>query len=214
MEIILITRESKKIPEYDYDKFNTKRYEYKIYGDVDIFQIQRVVQELMDKMTVNLPDNVKLQISLENTANNRINETMLVNKYDIVLKISDWVSLFIDYYDMDIEDITFKLLAVEIPSGAGRVNRIITVDCKRSIINVQNSDTICLARAIVVSLSANNIEKLQNIFKNNLTESKLRQINKTQQNKLQLNDGIISHNELDYAKKAENYKKNSSYSFA
>jgi len=44
-------------------------------------------------------------------------------------------TVFIDYYDMKMEDITFKLLSVEIPTGIGRVNKIITVDSKRSIIS-------------------------------------------------------------------------------
>jgi len=66
---------------------------------------------------------------------------------------------------------------------------------------------ICLARAIVVSLAANSIDKLQNIFKNNLTESKLRQINQTQQNKSQLNNGIISRSELYYVKKDRELQK-------
>ena len=49
--------------------------------------------------------------------------------------LADWVNLFVDYYDMNIEDLTFVLLAIDIPEGAGkRVNSIITVDSKRSII--------------------------------------------------------------------------------
>ena len=61
---------------------------------------------------------------------------------------------------------TFKLLAIELPTGAGRVNRIITAESKRSIIQVGNDDTICLARAVVVGAcgelprhSSNNIQK-------------------------------------------------------
>jgi len=60
---------------------------------------------------------------------------------------------------MEIEDITFKLMAIEIPTGAGRVNSIITIDSKRSIIRVKNTDTICLARSIVVALGVHNQEK-------------------------------------------------------
>ena len=52
----------------------------------------------------------------------------------MILKLTDWVILFIDYYDMKPEDITFKLLTIEIPTGKGRINKIITVDSKRSII--------------------------------------------------------------------------------
>jgi len=105
-----------------------------------------VLQDLIDKMTSDLPENVKLQISLENDRNDRISQTKLLNKADIISKLADWVILFIDYYDMKPEDLTFKLLNIQIPTGSGkRVNRIITVDSKRSIIQIRNKDTLCLA---------------------------------------------------------------------
>ena len=89
-------------------------------------------------MTSGLPENVKLQISLENDRNDRISQTKLLNKADMILKLSDWVILFIDYYDMKPEDLSFKLLNIHIPTGSGkRVNRIITVDSKRSIIQIR-----------------------------------------------------------------------------
>ena len=94
-----------------------------------------------------------------------------MSKHEVIKKAVEWVNLFIDYYDMKMEGITFKLLSVEIPTG-GRVNKTITADSKRSIIQNRNKDTICLARAIAVGLAANTREKLRDrpIFKNNLTE--------------------------------------------
>ena len=59
-----------------------------------------VLQELIDKMTSGLPGNVKLQISLENDRNDRISQTKLLNKADMISKLADWVILFIDYYDI------------------------------------------------------------------------------------------------------------------
>jgi hypothetical protein len=84
-----------------------------------------------------------------------VNQTKLLSKQDTIYRLSDWVNVFIDYYDMEIEDITFKLMAIEIPAGAGRVNKIITTESKRSLISVgtkdvKNNDTMCLARSIVV----------------------------------------------------------------
>ena len=98
---------------------------------------------------------------------------------------------FIDYYDMKPEDLTFKLLNIQIPTGSGRVNRIITVDSKCSIIQIRNKDTLCLARAIVVGLAVHNREKLQDIFKNNIADNELKEINKTRQSKSRIYDGII-----------------------
>jgi len=76
-------------------------------------------------------------------------------KHEVIEKAVEWVNLFIDYYDMKMEVITFKLLSVEIPTG-GEVNKIITADSKRSTIQIRNKDMICLARAIAVGLAVNN----------------------------------------------------------
>jgi len=69
-----------KTREYKFDKFNSTRSHWKIYGDVDIFQIRAVIEELISRITEGLPDNVKLQISLENDENDKVNHTKLLNK--------------------------------------------------------------------------------------------------------------------------------------
>jgi len=117
--------------------------------------MHKVIGELIDKMAAGLPENVKLQIILESNRNDRVSHTKLLSKAEMILKLTDWVNLFIDYYEMKPEDITFKLLTIEIPVGKGRrVNKIITVDSKRSIIQITNKDTICLARALIICLAA------------------------------------------------------------
>ena len=157
-----------------------------------------MIEELIRKMTEGLSGNVKLQIILENDKNDQVNQTGLLNKADMIAKLVDWVILFIDYHDMDIEDITIKLLKIKIPQGAGRVNRIITVGSKRSIIQIKNKDTICLARAIVVGLAVNHKEKLQTTFKNNLTEDEMKETNKGRKDSSLINEGIVSENEKSY----------------
>jgi len=79
-----------------------------------------------------------------------------------------------------------------------RVNKIITLDGKRSINQIRNKDTICLARAIAAGLAVNNREKLGDIFRNNLTEDDLKQINKTKETKSQINEDILFDNEKKY----------------
>jgi len=159
-----------KIHEYKIEKFNTTRSDWKIFGHVDIFKIHDVIQELIARMTDGLTDNVKVQIILENDHNDMVSQTKLLNKIDMIEKLFNWVSLFIDYHDMEIEDITFKLLKIEIPEGAGkRVKRIITVRGKRSIIEIVNRDKLCLARAIVVGLASLAREHLENILKDKVT---------------------------------------------
>ena len=124
----------------------------------------------------------------------------------MIEKLFDWVSLFINYQDMEIEDITFKLLKIEIPEGEGRVNRIITVRGKHSIIEIVNSDTLCLARAIVVGLASRAREHLESILKDKVTKSEMIQINKEKQNKSQINQGVISNNEVKYIKKGGSFR--------
>ena len=71
-------------------------------------------------MAAVLPENMKLQITLENNRNDRVNQTKLLSKAEMILKLTDWVILFIDYHDMKMEDITFKLLKIEIHTGTGK----------------------------------------------------------------------------------------------
>jgi len=40
-------------------------------------------------MTTGLPDNAKLQISLENDKNNKVNQTKLLNVTDMIAKLAD-----------------------------------------------------------------------------------------------------------------------------
>jgi len=58
----------------------------------------------------------------------------------MIAKFADLFILFIDYNDIERENITIKLLKIEIRTGSGRVNNIITVDRKRSIIRIRNKD--------------------------------------------------------------------------
>ena len=70
-------------------------------------------------MAAGLPENVKYQITSENNRNDRVNQTKLISKAEMILKLTDWIILFIDYHDMKMENITFKLLKIEIPTGTG-----------------------------------------------------------------------------------------------
>ena len=78
-----------KIREYKFDKFNSTRSHWKIHGDVNIFQIHTVIEELIRKMTEGLSDNVKLQVILENDKNDQVNQTGLLNKADMIAKLVD-----------------------------------------------------------------------------------------------------------------------------
>jgi len=70
---------------------------------------------------------------------------------------------------MELENITFKLSAIELRTGAGRANTVVTTDSKRSIIHVEHNDTVFLVRAILVGLAVNHRNKIQTVFANNVT---------------------------------------------
>jgi hypothetical protein len=49
-----------------------------------------------------------------------------LSKQDMIDSLFEWVDLFIEYKDYDIEDVVFKLLLIQIPTGAGgRRNAIV-----------------------------------------------------------------------------------------
>jgi len=186
-----------KINTYYNEMFKTERSDWKIVGSIDIFRMNNVIAELVHKMTENQPKNVKLQVCLSNVKNDKVVQTKLLDKQEIVNKLAEWVNLFIDYHDMDIEDITFKLMAIEVPAGAGkRVNAIVDAQSKRSIIRVVNYDSKCLARSIVVALAKKHKEKLQETLIGKLVESEIKEINNRRQNKTQINEGFIADNEV------------------
>jgi hypothetical protein len=98
---------------------------------------------------------------------------------------------------MEIGDINFRLMSIQVPAAAGRrVNAIIDVSSKRSIIQVRNYDSICLARSIVVALAKKHKEKLQEILKQKLEDNEIEAINFKKQHQSQINDGILIDSEI------------------
>ena len=150
------------------------------------------------KITEGYPDNVLLQIILKNKRDGNEPDTKLLPKSKINDMLTNWVNYLIDYKDIDIEDVIFKVIAIKIPCGTGRKNNtIINLDVKRCIIQIKNNDTICLARAIVVALSLHK-EELQKVFKDKLAPYEIKEINRKKQIETQIHKGIISDNEIKY----------------
>jgi hypothetical protein len=59
------TYKIEKTYEYYYEKYKTKRSEWKVFDDIDIFQVHDVISKLVNRMTEGLPDNVKLKVTVE-----------------------------------------------------------------------------------------------------------------------------------------------------
>ena len=189
--------EIRKISEYYNTKYKTTVSNWKIFGYINFMNIQIAMQDLVTKVCERLPSNAKIQISLKIANSDRQPHTPLLSREDIANLLSNWVNFFLDYYDIDIEDVTFKLTAIEVPEGAGRPNSIITLDNKSSITRINNNDSLCFMRALLVSLSYNKA-KLEETFKGKLTEAEIRQINCRKKEQTRINEGIFSVNEVKY----------------
>ena len=148
-----------------------------------MFNMHDTMKVLIQRMTEQIPANSKIQVSLKTTNNDSQPHTELLNRHQVNDILAEWVNYFIDYKDLHIEDITFKLTAIELPTGSGRkVNAIINLDDKRSISQINNKDNLCLVRAIIVGLSYNVCE-LQNVFKGKLTLEEVNKIDFRKQSK-------------------------------
>ena len=86
--------------------------------------------------------------------------------------------MFIQYDSTNFEDIIFMLTQIELPyeTDKGNIRPIINIANKRCIIEVNNKDTLCLARSIAICLSKLP-NKLTEIFQNNLTQDDINLIN-------------------------------------
>ena len=94
-----------------------------------------------------------------------------------------------------INDITFFIDFIPIHLGKGRrANKITNPKSNRSIIQISENNTTCLGSAILVGLSKHN---QFDIFKGNLSEEKIKSLNKYRKNgATKLNEGIASQSEI------------------
>ena len=129
-------------------------------------------------------------------------QTKLMDAVDAAELLAEWTAHFMEYQDVDIRDITFKLLQIDMPSGGtlSRRNEIIKADKSRCITQIVNEDTLCLTRAILVGISSYSQEKLEEIFKDNLTKNEIDGINykRRKENYTKINEGIFSNIEVKY----------------
>src|SRR5271156_1547031 len=64
-----------KLTDRYVDKFKTREARWKIEGDVDLFSINKLLRELIAKMTENVNPNSKVQISMTDKDSNRYYQT-------------------------------------------------------------------------------------------------------------------------------------------
>src|SRR5580692_5591923 len=192
-----------KTKTYYNEMYNTESSIWKICGNVSLFNVNRAIHQLVSQMMSNTPQNSRIMISMraENLGDGAT-QSQLLSRSEMEHFATEWVNYFMEYKDLDIEDVEFKLLVIDVPAGAGkRVNAIIDPEKKRSIIQIENHDTICLMRSILVGLTFHK-EKLSLIFKNNLTDAEVAGINYKRRrcNYTRINEGIFTDLEIAYIK--------------
>jgi len=85
-----------KVREYYNQKYKTNKSEWKFHRNIDIFRLQNVLSELVNRIRGHLQENTKLQVSLENSKNDKVSQTKLLSKHEVVNKLAEWVNFFID----------------------------------------------------------------------------------------------------------------------
>lgn len=193
-----------RVLEYRSTKFNAGRSDWKIRGDVSMNNLDMAIKDLIDMMTQNEPENVLIQLSIRFPHTDKQPHTTLLSKQEAIDLLYDWISFTVEYREVKISDATITLLKIYVPTGGTRNNKIVNKSETRSIVSIQNVDTLCCVKSILVCLAYNHLEKLQLIFKNNLTENEINQINykRQQQNYTNIHNGTFSTNELTYIRQA------------
>ena len=193
------TFEIEKISEYYSTKYKTSVSTWRVNGSVNLFNIHQVIVELINKMMQKLPENSKIQIGIK-TPSDKEPHTKLLSKHKIIDIVTEWVNYFMDYKDMNIHDLIFKLTAVEIPQGGKKPNSIINLDNKRSIIQISNNDKLCLVRSILVGLSFH-MDQLIKTFKGKLNDDEIKKINRGRKgDATKINEGSFTEMEVTYLK--------------
>ena len=173
-----------KVIEYRSTKFNADRSDWRISGDVSMNNLDLALKDLISKMTQGMPENVRIQLSIRFPHSDKHPHTSLLSKQEAIEQLYDWISYTVEYREVQISDATITLLKIYVPLGSGRNNKIVNKSETRSIVQIQNDDTLCCVKSILVSLAYNYLETLQLIFKNQLTEKEINQtVNKKSDDK-------------------------------
>ena len=185
-------------------KFKTTKSAWKIIGDVDLNNLNEAIATLVYTVLQGANPNSRVNFQLMVDGEKDQPQTRLMDAVDAAELLSEWTAHFMEYQDVDIRSITFKLLQIDMPNGGTLTHRneIIKADKSRCITQIVNEDTLCLTRAILVCLKSYNQAKLEEIFKDNLMKDEINGINYKRQKTryTQINEGIFSANELKYFK--------------
>src|SRR5271170_1812653 len=190
-----------KLTDHYVDKFKTREARWMIEGDISLFSINDALKSLITKMTEDVKPNSKVQIAMTDIESNRYYRTNFFGNDELEDELLQIFDMFTEYPDFNINNIIFQSFSIDLPSGAGgRANRIIDTANSRCILRIKNNDSLCLVKSIIAGLSITNIDKLREVFKDNLSKEEIDKLNFGKKIKSKINDGIFSTNELTYIK--------------
>ena len=168
-------------------------YKVYVYGPVDPVA---VFQKVID-LTINyrrLVDGDKIRIIVSHPSWARPSSTKLIsitNDDQFLYTLLKAVLEYAEYKEVPLSEVTIEVQSTKIPRGQGRHIKITKDNTgrKRCIITVKNTDTICLARAIVTAhANLNKDQWTKSQIKNGFNDSRLLQ--KTEALKLHEDAGV------------------------
>jgi len=191
-----------KMMEYESAKVHARRTNWVFSGDVTMTNLDLALRDLINQMTIGEPENVRVQLSIRFLHSDKQPHTKLISKQDAIDQLYDWISYIVEYREVHISDAIITLLKIEVPTGAGfhKSGKIVNKNELRSVIQIRNDDTLCCGKSILVCLAVNFEENVQLLFKNRLNKDEIERINKERRSATNIQNGIISDNEITYLK--------------
>ena len=155
-EIVKIFSKSNKKFQSFFDTFKVKIINPRAIIDIDILLLEIGLKVIKEK---GLQNGDKIRWILNHPSWQKPVSTKLITiTGDLNTDLVEEIAKFIEYKDVPLSEVKIEIQSIMVPRGKGRLT--VTKDNvsrKRSVITIKNSDSICLARAIVTAVA--NINK-------------------------------------------------------
>ena len=126
---------------------------WKIAGEVDLFQLRDALLLLLNTIIGERSPDSLIRIHFMSTRTGKQGSTTTGFKDGVLADLFNKIDQFMEYEDFNIEEIVFSVIKFRELKGAGsKVNKIVSIKDKKSIIAIMNEDNLCLARSIVTGL--------------------------------------------------------------
>ena len=155
-EIVKIFSKSNKKFQSFFDTFKVKIINPRAIIDIDILLLEIGLKVIKER---GLQNGDKIRWILTHPSWQKPVSTKLITiTGDLDTDLVEEIAKFIEYKEVPLSEVKIEIQSIMVPRGKGRLT--VTKDNvsrKRSVITIKNSDSICLARAIVTAVA--NINK-------------------------------------------------------